>query len=177
MIYTDGGCHNTGNNKGLGAYAFLKDEWIENEIIIRCKKCTDTTNNRMELNAILDAAQFYDENHIVITSDSGYCVKGFMHEAYLDKWVTNGWKLSSGGKVKNIDLWKQLYSLSFQKSIMLKLCRGHNKDRDAIRAYYNDICDRACTFVMNDATIPISDNRIVLFYDRINDKFTKYEEV
>src|SRR5206468_5580327 len=69
----------------------------------------DTTNNRMELQACIYGLGLIKTNKIPINiySDSAYVVNPFIEGTYK-KWVKNGWKISDGSDLKNVDLWKQL---------------------------------------------------------------------
>lgn len=123
-MYTDGGCHNTGDRKGDGSYAFLfctnNNEYVD----VHCEYVENTTNNRMEMAAVIEGIKYVMGNTvypigqspqypmITIVSDSGYLVKGYTDPAYLDRWITNGWKTSTNRPVQNIDMWSELQKLS-----------------------------------------------------------------
>lgn len=89
-----------------------------------------------------------------IVSDSGYLVKGYTDPAYLDRWVTNGWKTSTNKPVQNIDMWQELQRLSWHIGFSFVHIRGHNKDKNKNHAFWNDICDRACTYMINEVRRP-----------------------
>ncbi len=151
IIYTDGGCHNNGDRKGDGAWAFVEYQEGANEVLVHCGSMTGTTNNRAEMMAVINGIKNYPKHtKIRVISDSGYIVKGYSHPSYLDTWVSNGWKTSSGGDVLNVDLWEQLLSLSFTYGIKYKLVRGHYKDPDKLHALWNSIVDRACTNIISN---------------------------
>lgn len=101
------------------------------------------------IDSIKYASKHYPNSDMTIVSDSGYLVKGFTHESYLDKWVANNWKTYNNKPVKNVDMWKELYNLSWHNNFKFIHIRGHNKDKDTTHAFYNDICDRACTHMLN----------------------------
>jgi ribonuclease HI len=147
-IYTDGGCHNTGDLKGLGAWAFV--EFSYEEIAeVHCGRVDDTTNNRTEMLAVINALKYCPEGSTVnIISDSGYVVKGYNHPSYLDTWLKNGWKTSSGSDVMNQDLWQELIALSYHYGIKFTLVRGHYKDANPLHQFWNSVVDRACTCIM-----------------------------
>ena len=151
-IYTDGGCHNeSGDLKGIGAWAFtIYDEDNADNIIVYAQKVIDTTNNRTEMMAVINAISFCETGSAVnIISDSGYVVKGYTDPAYLDRWVSNGWKTSSNKQVSNIDLWQKIMALSYHYKLSFTHIRGHMKDSNPTHAYWNSIVDKACTAVMN----------------------------
>lgn len=151
VFYTDGGCHNeSGNLKGIGSWAFVEYDEDSDEVIIYARKVLDTTNNRTEMLAIINAILSCDigtEVHII--SDSGYVVKGYTHPSYLDKWISTGWRTSNNKPVSNIDLWQKILVLSYHYNLKFTLVRGHMKDKNPIHAYWNSLVDRACTIMMD----------------------------
>lgn len=152
IIYTDGGCHNeSGDMKGIGAWAFVMYDENSDKVTVFAQRVTDTTNNRTEMMAVINAVTFCEFcSDIHIISDSGYVVKGYNDPAYLDKWVSNGWRTSSNKPVSNVDLWQKLLSLSYHYKLNFTLVKGHMKDKNPTHAYWNSIVDRACTIVMNE---------------------------
>lgn len=152
-IYTDGGCYNTGDRKGLGAFAFLSPVSFDDGYVkVRFSKGINTTNNRMEMMAVIGALMWYNNRNVAkhIITDSGYVVKGWTNPSYLDKWKSNGWVTSTKKPVLNKDLWEKLYSLQWHHPFTLELMRGHYKDNNKINAFWNDICDKVCTYVMQN---------------------------
>ena len=128
-IYTDGACRGNPGPGGWGAL-ILKD----NEEIKLNGGQNDTTNNQMELTAVIKALDFFSEStEIEIFTDSKYVMDGITE--YIKKWKVNGWKTASKKPVKNSDLWKQLDSLSAQHSIKWNWVKGHSGHRE------NDIAD------------------------------------
>lgn len=162
IIYTDGGCYNNGDRKGDGAYAFLLKTDSTEYVDVICEYVENTTNNRMEMAAVIEAIKYIMGNtvypigskpeypNITIVSDSGYLVKGYTDPAYLDRWMTNGWKTSTNKPVQNIDMWQELNRLSWHIGFNFVHIRGHNKDSNREHAFWNDICDRACTYAINE---------------------------
>lgn len=158
MIYTDGGCHNeSGDMKGVGAYAFLEPTDLSNEyVIVYCGYVEDTTNNRTEMLAIINGLKTIDEldpdtkSTIHVVSDSGYVVKGYNDPAYLERWVANGWRTSTNKPASNKDLWEKIMELSWHIPFTMEMIRGHKKDKNHLHAFWNDICDKACTFTMEN---------------------------
>lgn len=174
MIYTDGSTVGNGSDNAVGTYAFLFKPEINNPnepLRVYAAKHTETTNNRMEMMAAICGISLCMIEHpnapMQIVSDSKYLVDGVTKPSYLDKWLSNGWKLSNKQPVKNRDLWEQLNKLRWQNGIIWTHIRGHGGCKDYEHAYYNDICDRACNYVYRLK----SGKRYVLEYDKIAKKF------
>jgi ribonuclease HI len=128
-IYTDGACRGNPGPGGWGAL-ILKD----NEEIKLNGGQNVTTNNQMELTAVIKALDFFSESmEIEIFTDSKYVMDGITE--YIKKWKVNGWKTASKKPVKNSDLWKQLDVLNAQHSIRWNWVKGHSGHRE------NDIAD------------------------------------
>ena len=128
-IYTDGACRGNPGPGGWGAL-ILKD----NEEIKLNGGQNNTTNNQMELTAVIKALDFFSEStELEIFTDSKYVMDGITD--YIKKWKVNGWKTASKKPVKNTDLWKQLDDLSAQHSIRWNWVKGHSGHRE------NDIAD------------------------------------
>ena len=128
-IYTDGACRGNPGPGGWGAL-ILKD----NEEIKLNGGQNDTTNNQMELTAVIKALDFFSEStEIEIFTDSKYVMDGITE--YIKKWKVNGLKTASKKPVKNSDLWKQLDDLSTHHSIKWNWVKGHSGHRE------NDIAD------------------------------------
>jgi ribonuclease HI len=118
-IFCDGACS---GNPGPGGYgAILRCGGREKEI---SGWAHDTTNNRMELTAVIEALrQLTRPCLITITTDSQYVVKGMTE--WIDGWQRNGWRNSKKEQVLNRDLWEVLLEASRQHSITWKWVRGH----------------------------------------------------
>ena len=100
IIYTDGSCH---GNPGKGGWAlYCPETGLEN-----WGSAERTTNNRMELTAIINAMQVPGVTKII--TDSDYCHKGCTK--WIKGWVRKGWKTASGADVKNDGLWKKILEL------------------------------------------------------------------
>ena len=111
-IYTDGSClENPGNG---GWAAIINDNGNINKITGNEK---NTTNNRMELMAPINALKNLDKiNKIEIYTDSQYVKLGITE--WINTWIKNNWKTSKKEDVKNKDLWIELYNLN--KSLNVK---------------------------------------------------------
>jgi len=130
IIYTDGACS---GNPGVGGWAaVLMYKEHKKEISGYFK---ETTNNRMELFAILQALKTLKQKcNITIYSDSAYAVNAF-NLNYLISWQKNGWKTSTKDDVKNIDLWKALLIEIKKHNVLFVKVKGHSDN------VYNNRCD------------------------------------
>jgi len=128
-IFCDGACS---GNPGPGGYgAILRCRGREKEI---SGWAPDTTNNRMELTAVIEALrQLTRPCSITITTDSQYVVKGMTE--WIAGWQRKGWRNSKKEPVLNRDLWEALLDASAQHSITWKWVRGHDGHTE------NERCD------------------------------------
>lgn len=175
-IYTDGGAHNeSGDLKGLGSWAFVVQDDSADEVEVYAQRVIDTTNNRTEMMAVINAISFCETGSLInIISDSGYVVKGYTDPAYLDRWVSNGWRTSNNKQVSNIDLWQKILGLSYHFRIGFTHIRGHMKDKNPTHAYWNNIVDKACTFIMHEVDY---DGIVKLIYNKQTKEFRVKLEV
>lgn len=118
VIYTDGGCQ---PNPGLGGWAaILSCRGQEKEL---SGGVPDTTNNRMELTAVVEALSALKRPcQIVLHTDSEYVKRGITE--WLPGWRQKGWK-RNGGELKNKDLWMQLDTLTQRHEIRWQWVPGH----------------------------------------------------
>lgn len=134
-IYTDGACS---GNPGPGGWAIVVyDDEIHQEVDAICNGDTCTTNNRMELSAVLAALTRYHEVDITIYSDSAYVINA-INSKWIDRWVKKDFK-----GVANPELWKAVIKCLNTRSAKVEFVKvkGHstnelnNKaDRLAVRA-------------------------------------------
>ena len=129
-IYTDGACS---GNPGKGGWAAVIIE-DENEKTISGSEML-TTNNRMELLAVINALKEVSSVEIDIYTDSKYVKNGI--ESWINNWKMNGWMTAAKQPVKNKDLWLELDALVTKKEIEWKWVKGHSND------HYNTIVDEA----------------------------------
>ncbi len=95
----------------------------------------DTTNNRMELTAVLEAIKALKEPcEVVIHTDSAYIHNAFC-KGWVDRWIQNGWKTAAKHPVENQDLWKGIIEASHDHHVIYKKVKGHAGDK------YNTVCD------------------------------------
>ncbi|WDM85197.1 ribonuclease HI [Ehrlichia sp. JZT12] len=105
VIYTDGACS---GNPGPGGWAAILLSHGEETTI--CGSDTDTTNNKMELTAVIQALKLLKvASTIDLYTDSVYVKDGIT--LWIKKWKINGWKTASKLPVKNLDLWLELDDL------------------------------------------------------------------
>ncbi|MYM73553.1 MULTISPECIES: ribonuclease HI [Duganella] len=119
-IFTDGACK---GNPGLGGWgALLVAGNAEKEI---CGGARDTTNNRMELQAVIEALTVLKRPcTVVLHTDSQYVQKGISE--WIHGWKARGWKTASKEPVKNEDLWKALDAAQQMHNVEWRWVRGHN---------------------------------------------------
>lgn len=132
-IYTDGACS---GNPGKGGWGALIQE-NDNEKKLSGSEL-NTTNNRMELTAVIRALEHYDEaKEIEVFTDSKYVMQGITE--WIKNWKNNDWKTSQKKDVKNKDLWVLLDSVSAKHDIKWSWVKGHAGD------YGNEIADKLAT--------------------------------
>jgi iron complex transport system ATP-binding protein len=119
-IYTDGACS---GNPGPGGWGVLvRAEEIETEF---CGGEPVTTNNRMELLAVIEALQSFSQPvQARVYTDSQYVQKGISQ--WIHDWKRRGWKTAGKEPVKNEDLWRRLDALAAGHSLEWHWVRGHN---------------------------------------------------
>ena len=118
-IYTDGSCL---KNPGGGGWAAIISKNGKNKEISGSEN--DTTNNRMELLAPINALKEMKSNEqIEIYTDSQYVKLGITE--WINKWVLNNWKTSKKEDVKNKDLWIKLYNLNTSLDIKWNWVKAH----------------------------------------------------
>lgn len=123
-IFTDGACKGNPGPGGWGALLRYGD--AEKKL---CGGEADTTNNRMELRAAIEALAVLNRRcEVVLTTDSQYVRKGVTQ--WIHNWKRNGWKTASKAPVKNADLWQQLDQLISGHSIDWRWVKGHSGHPD-----------------------------------------------
>ena len=131
IVYTDGASRGNPGRGGYGAILIYGNHRKELSQGYRL-----TTNNRMELMAVIAALEALKKNNlnILIHSDSNYVVKAVM-EGWLNKWIKTNFK----GNIKNRDLWERYDELSKNHQIHFKWVKGHAEN------IYNNRCDILAT--------------------------------
>jgi len=139
-IYTDGACS---GNPGPGGYgAILRYGGRTKEISGGYRH---TTNNRMELTAVIQSLQTLKKPcRVTLYSDSKYIVDA-MNLGWVNKWMRAGWVKADKAPVKNVDLWKKLVELLKIHTVTWVWVKGHSDnelnsrcDELAVSAYKND---------------------------------------
>lgn len=159
FIYTDGSCD---FSTGRGAWAFVVMTRAHEIIYEKTGTCSHTTNNRMELTAILRALSFCHReltgNKVTIYSDSQYCIKAITLWAL--KWKKFDWKrtVNAQSHVKNMDLIKECHDLYLKTGTGIEWVRGHGVSKG------NNYADKLC-------------NALVEGSDRIWEKKKKQERI
>ena len=121
-VYTDGSCL---GNPGNGGWAFLIVG--EKNICYRTGFELNTTNNQMELVAVIKALEFLKEfRDISINTDSNYVKQGIT--TWIINWKKNNWNTSRKQPVKNKELWERLDELNLNKNINWSWVKAHNID-------------------------------------------------
>ena len=123
-LFTDGGCS---GNPGPGGWAFVLTHPSTGKKIERSGAERETTNNRMELTAVIRGLEALNRpTSVELISDSTYVLKGMSD--WMKKWKANGWRRKEGKKfkpVKNEDLWRDLDQLNQKHTIHFTHVRGH----------------------------------------------------
>jgi ribonuclease HI len=119
-IYTDGACR---GNPGPGGWGALLEYGGETKILYGSENLT--TNNRMELTAVIRAlAALKRPCKIELCSDSKYVLQGITE--WLPNWKKNGWRTSAKKPVMNSDLWQQLDAQANVHDITWRWVKGHS---------------------------------------------------
>ena len=130
-IFTDGACS---GNPGPGGWgAILRYGQIEKHMSGGEKM---TTNNRMELTAVIRALGAIKEKcHVVLTTDSKYVCDG-INKGWAASWKKNGWRKSDKKPALNPELWDELLTLTEKHEVEFIWVKGHNGHHE------NEICDK-----------------------------------
>ena len=134
ILYTDGACS---GNPGIGGWAvILMYKGHEKELVGYNK---DTTNNRMEMFAIIQGLSALKEPcEVQVYSDSAYVCNAFI-EGWVDEWAKNNWKTAGKNPVKNDDLWKLMLIQIKKHKVTFNKVKGHADNE------YNNRCDKLAT--------------------------------
>ncbi|OIO78480.1 MAG: ribonuclease HI [Hydrogenophilales bacterium CG03_land_8_20_14_0_80_62_28] len=118
-MYSDGACK---GNPGVGGWGVLLRFGKQEKQL--CGGAADTTNNRMELTAVIEGLKSLKRAcRVRVHTDSQYVQKGISE--WLANWKRRGWKTSAGQAVKNRDLWEQLDQIAAQHTVEWHWVKGH----------------------------------------------------
>ena len=130
IIYTDGSARSNPGRGGYGAvlkYTNPAGKTFTSEL---SRGYAKTTNNRMELMAVIVALEALNRPcDVEVHSDSQYVVNAF-NKHWIDGWKKRGWKTANKQPVKNRDLWERLHAATGRHTIAWKWVKGHNGDPD-----------------------------------------------
>ena len=135
-LYTDGACS---KNPGPGGWAFIllndQEQSMEQSGYVN-----ETTNNRMELLAVLKGLLAIDKNNcsVDIFTDSAYVCNAFTC-GWILAWQNNGWKNSQKKPVENQDIWKEILNQTKGRKVYWHKVEGHADN------IYNNRCDKLAT--------------------------------
>ena len=133
-IYTDGACRGNPGRGGWGA-VLLYGKAIKE----MSGGSAETTNNRMELVAVIEALRVLKEPcEVELHSDSKYVVDA-VTKGWVDAWRARGWKKADNKPALNVDLWEELLALLAVHKVTFHWVKGHDGDE------YNERCDRLAT--------------------------------
>lgn len=134
ILYTDGACS---GNPGVGGWgAILIYKGIDKRF---SGACLETTNNRMEVTAVIEGLKALKEPcEVEIYSDSAYVVNAFVN-GWIDEWIKKGFKKADKKPVLNDDLWKELISLTKIHKVSFIKVKGHADNE------FNNLCDKLAT--------------------------------
>lgn len=135
ILFTDGACS---GNPGPGGWAFILRHPKSGKEIVRNGGESDTTNNRMELMAVIVGLRALNRpTSVELVSDSTYVLQGL--STWMKGWKANGWKRREGKQfkeVKNVDLWQELDRLVEKHEVRFTHVRGHQGHPE------NEKCDQ-----------------------------------
>ncbi|MCL2538001.1 MAG: ribonuclease HI [Alphaproteobacteria bacterium] len=126
-VWTDGSCL---GNPGPGGWAFVATDGTK--IAEKSGGEPNTTNNRMELMAVIRALSSIKNPAVEINTDSQYVKNGM--QSWMTNWKRNNWRTADKKPVKNQDLWMLLDAAASEKNIKWVWVRGHNGDEMNERA-------------------------------------------
>ncbi|MBO5327754.1 MAG: ribonuclease HI [Clostridia bacterium] len=134
ILYTDGACSGNPGVGGWGAVLMYKQH--EKRFSAAEK---ETTNNRMELTAVIQGLkQLKEPCEVEVYSDSSYVVNAFLN-GWIYGWERNGWKKADKSAVLNVELWQELLALTKIHNVTFNWVKGHADNE------YNNICDKLAT--------------------------------
>ena len=130
QIYTDGACS---GNPGKGGWAAILVYGKKEKELVGGSE--STTNNRMELSAVIEALKALKEPcEVKLTTDSKY-VCDSVTKGWVYSWQKNNWKTSSKEPVKNKEIWQEIYKMTQMHKVKFIKVKGHADNE------FNNRCD------------------------------------
>jgi|TARA_R110000851_G_scaffold176026_1_gene322556 ribonuclease HI len=144
-IYTDGACPNNGSEFSSGGWAAVLEGGGKQLRISGSD--SPTTNNRMELMAILEGLKAINAEcaQVVLYTDSAYARNGC--KTWRHNWKRKGWRKSDNKPVENLDLWKQIDQLLERHEVDLRWVKGHSGHPQ------NELADRLAVAASHGQTV------------------------
>lgn len=142
-IYTDGACK---NNPGRGGWAYIVLDEFDQVVRQSSAHVENTTNNKMELTAALEALKYVDTSNkgigeVTIFVDSKYVYDGIT--TWINGWKKKNWKTSTQKDVLNQDLWRELDFYNEKHKIKWQWVRAHVGNK------WNEVVDKAASDAAN----------------------------
>lgn len=157
-IYTDGACNPNPGPGGWGAVLFYGDEKQPVEL---SGGAADSTNNRMELTAAIEAFKSLSEPHQVeIFTDSKYLKKGITQ--WVSRWLQHNWRTRDRAGVKNQDLWEDLVDQTRRHTVHWQWLKGHADNR------WNDKADALARGAIQKKALPLKDDTAIHIFTAVS---------
>ncbi len=132
ILYADGACS---GNPGPGGWCAILEDPVTGRTFELTGADPQTTNNRMELTAVLEGLRrLKAPSRVRVVTDSRYIVDGM--KSWIRTWVANGWRTSDRKPVKNRELWEELLRLSKLHEVRFEWTAGHSGHPE------NERCDQ-----------------------------------
>ncbi|MEL7039336.1 MAG: ribonuclease HI [Cyanobacteria bacterium J06592_8] len=143
ILYTDGACQGNPGRGGYGIVLIQGDERLELSGGFQF-----TTNNRMEMMAVIVGLQTLEEkSKVMVYSDSQYVVNA-IEKGWAKKWQANNWKKSDKKPALNPDLWEELLELCSRHQVKFNWVKGHAGNKE------NERCDRLAVQASEQRNLP-----------------------
>lgn len=133
-VWCDGACKGNPGKGGWGVHIKIRNNWYDKpkpEFLVYdlCGGENNTTNNIMEMTAIIKAAEWltlfhYNKDKVTFYTDSAYIYNCYKEKWYI-KWVQNDWNTSNNTPVKNKELWEKLIIIFEQPNFHFEKVEGH----------------------------------------------------
>ncbi|MFU8830225.1 MAG: ribonuclease HI [Phycisphaerales bacterium] len=142
-LFTDGACS---GNPGPGGWAFMLKHAASGSQKEGSGGDPATTNNRMELQAVIEGLKALTRpSEVDLYSDSKYVLDGL--ESWIKGWKKNGWKTKAKQPVKNAELWRELDELRNQHTVRFHWVKGHSSHAE------NERCDELAVAARDAAAL------------------------